>query len=134
MNDIQKLFDAISDANRRTRGDYHLTLGSLIERLKVIEKTKIVKFSTGENVGGEFSYRGYYSDLCFDTSDRQKTVGEFLMQADSALGKAYTGYKGGDFVMGEDTPLWKAEYGDCGEAIIEIVDGNDVILVCKFID
>lgn len=131
---MQILFDAISDANRKTRSDYHLTLGSLIERLKVIDKTKIVKFSTGENVGSEFSYRGYYSDLCFDTSGSQKTVGEFLTQAKSALGNTYAGYKGGYFVMGEDTPLWKAKYGDCGEAIIEIVDGNDVILVCKSID
>jgi hypothetical protein len=30
-----------------------------------------------------------------------------------AIGKTYTGYKGGEYVMGKVTPVWVANYGNC---------------------
>jgi len=30
------------------------------------------------------------------------------------MGKVYEGYKGGDYVMGANTPLWIGEYGSAG--------------------
>jgi hypothetical protein len=133
--DLQKMMDSFSAGIRNTRADYHLTLGNLIKVLEgVSNKEKLVKFSSGENVGAEDSYRGYYSDLHFEVGEKEKTVNEFLVQAKNALDGTYTGYKGGDYVMDEDTPLWKAEYGSCGEAIVGHHDGEVFTLVCKDVE
>jgi hypothetical protein len=57
------------------------------------------------------SYRGYYSDLAFEGGTSQIEAHELLASCKSAMGKVFTGYKGGDFMMGELTPLWVASYG-----------------------
>lgn len=132
---IQALFDAISTASRATRKDYHLTLDGLISVLAAADQSAIVQFSDGSYPGGEHSYRGYYDDLAFSPSAASKTVAELLKQASAARGETYEGYKGGDFVMDGDTPLWCAGYGDCGEAIVGIVTGETgVTLVTKDLD
>lgn len=137
--DIQKLVDAMNDSNRSVRSDYHLTLGKLIKVLENTIPELPVFFSCSTdssgltNVGHEDSYRGYYSDLAFDVGDKEKTVAELLKQCKKAVNATYTGYKGGNFVMDEDTPLWRAEYGShWGEAIIgyQIFD-DKFILICK---
>ncbi len=132
--DLQRLMDSFSKGMRDTRKDYHITLGGLIKILEGVDKNKVVIFSTGENVGNENSYRGYYSDLSFDIGSKNKTVGELLKQAKKALNSTYQGYKGGDFVMDEDTPLWMAEYGSCGTAIVGHINDEKLVLVCKEID
>lgn len=66
------------------------------------------------------SYRGYYTDLAFEPRENT-TVGEMLGCAKEALGKTYSGYKGGDFKMGEYTDVWLSEYGRCGEGIGEVL-------------
>lgn len=133
--DIQKMVDAMSASMRGTRSDYHVTLGSLIKILEGSDITSLVTFSDGKTPGSEDSYRGYYSDLAFDNSDEPKTVAQFLEQVKKALDKSYTGYKGGDFIMDASTPLWRAEYGSCGEAIISAQDiGGKLILITKQLD
>jgi hypothetical protein len=40
-----------------------------------------------------------------------------------ALGTTYGGYKGGDFTMYDDSPLWVANYGECsGTTILGLAD------------
>lgn len=61
------------------------------------------------------SYRGFYDHLCFmpDTSPGIKTVGDFkesLKQA-TRKGNIHYGYKGGDFTMNLNTPVWVDHYG-----------------------
>lgn len=62
------------------------------------------------------SYRGYYYDLAFEPEENV-TVGQMLGAAKGAMGKTFTGYKGGEFTMGDYTDCWLATYGDCGEGI-----------------
>ena len=64
-----------------------------------------------------------------------RSVADLLETANSALDNTFTGYKGGEFFMGPDTPLWIAPYGSCGPAIVgcEISDGA-LILRTKEID
>lgn len=40
------------------------------------------------------------------------TVEEWIEVLKQAIGKTFTGYKGGDFLMGKNTPVWLAEYGN----------------------
>lgn len=128
--DFQKLFDAMSDESRRDRSKYHLTLGGLISFLEGVDASFPVKDSLGRSVGGMDSYRGYYADLAvgFDP----QTAGELLETAKDAIGTTFQGYKGGDFLMNSDAPLWVAAYGYCGPAVIDaaVVDGT-VVLTTK---
>lgn len=130
--DIQALIDAIGLASRRTRTDYHLTLGSAIEALEKLDPTLAVVFDTGGVAGpsNPHSYRGYYADLSFE-SDPGVTVGAFLADCRKALDEEFTGYKGGEFKMAADTPLWNAPYGCTGRAIIAMNVGERVVLVTK---
>lgn len=123
--DFQKLLDTMSEADRRTRGNYHITLGDLIKLLENAEETMPVRFANSEyGPGNPHSYRGYYSDLAFeDISD--VTVKHVLADCRESFEKTFTGYKGGDFFMGADTPLWNSPYGCCGKAIVgaSVIDG-----------
>jgi hypothetical protein len=38
----------------------------------------------------------------------------------------FTGYKGGDFVMGALTPLWLASYGSCGRKLMAVHAGGEL--------
>lgn len=134
---LQALVDAMGEAGRMTRSRYQMTLGKMLRALEGCDADMPVVFG-GADAGSPshaHSYRGYYSDLSFERSDSAVTVAEFKKQCSRAVGATYEGYKGGDFVMGDDTPLWCASYGSCGNAIIDLstVDGK-VILTTKDVE
>lgn len=133
--DMQKLIDAMSETGRRERSRYHLTLGGAIKALEGMPPELPVEFDRGGSPESAHSYRGYYSDLAFDVTAGPVTVSDFLDQLRQALGRTFEGYKGGDFAMKDDTPLWCASYGCCGAAIMGPVTGDGkLILATKEID
>lgn len=89
-----------------------MTLGELIDFLSKRDLSKEIAFGFGE----PHSYRGDYSELAFEPV-RNTTVGDMLKAAESALGREFTGYKGGQFLMGKWVDCFLANYGDCGEGI-----------------
>ena len=139
MNNFQSMFDFASNMARDTRKRYHLTLGRLI---KVLEATNPdVNFGAVDPDGtpiylnGFTSYRGYYADLAIKPSSTPTKVGTILLQAKAALGKTFKGYKGGDFEMGDDTPLWVAPWGSTGHAVVDIAINHESIrLILKEVD
>ena len=133
--DLQRMIDAMSDVTRNTRSDYHLTLAGLIEALKEADPKAIVLFDWNrESPNYPHSYRGYYSDLSFHWKGNELTVESFLEGCEDSLGRTFTGWKGGDFIMDKDTLLWAADFGDTGRAIIAIHGENPVILITKEVD
>lgn len=41
------------------------------------------------------------------------------------MGRVFSGWKGGDYVMGALTPLWVAEKGCCGQKLMAVrADGE----------
>lgn len=139
MNDLQRLFDAVSMSQQETRSGYHVTLGKLISALSTANPNLIVlavdEAGKQSAVSRFTSYRGYYSDLALTpTDDAPLTVSTLLMQAKAALGATFEGYKGGDYIMGERTPLWFAEYGNTGPAIVGIHVAAAFMLLLKEID
>ena len=133
--DMQKLINTMNEHGRTTRAGYHLTLGQAIDKLKAANAESVVLFDFGGSPNEAMSYRGYYSDLAFDKKADPITVVEFLEMCREALGKTFTGYKGGDFTMSEDTPLWASEYGTTGYAIIGLKQTDKaVVLVTKELD
>ena len=134
--DVQKLINAMNDVTQNVRSEYHLTLGRAIEVMEKIPETATVRFDWEESFGPSkpHSYRGYYSDLAFGTVSYEVTADYFLDQLKESLGAVFEGYKGGMYTMDKNTPLWVADYGSCGRAIIAWYfddDEQELILITK---
>jgi hypothetical protein len=63
-------------------------------------------------------------------------VGDFLATLNDAVGKRFTGYKGGEYIMDADTPLWVANNGETGgTAVVDVRDDTSTIrLITDVID
>lgn len=110
---MQGLFDMLSDAARDTRKDYHLCLGGLLDRLREADPEALVYLERPH------SYRGYYADLALEPAARPIRVWELINQLSDVIDTELTGYKGGEFLMEADTPVWIAAYGNTGLALID---------------
>jgi hypothetical protein len=114
-----------------------MTLGELIAALEKATKAELrdhvsttasdrpVYFDWCDFVPGSLdSYRGYYDHLAISIEkDCNTTVGTLLAACREALGKTYQGYKGGQYTMDADTPVWVANWGDCrGWGIAKVED------------
>lgn len=108
---------------------------------------KKVRFDFGWTYPGRLiSYRASYADLAitFETGARRGdpeplTTAEFLAMLNDALkpGRTFEGYKGGDYQMTEDTPVWVAQYGAWTDtAVVGVRDiGTEIIIdtaYCEF--
>lgn len=137
-------------AERLKQSD-QLTLGELILKIEVIANKPKGKEKEGPFVYYDFEYlyptyidswRGSYDELalnfCYsrDSKNPPLTVVKFLKLLRDAVGKTFTGYKGGDFMMGKQTPVWVANHGNSGNtAVIDVVDGDySVILITAYRD
>jgi hypothetical protein len=117
--DIQKLFDEMGKGWRAERGLRQMTLGRFIAQLEGLDSSKEIV-----GLGRLDSYRGYYSDLAFSPIEETRTVGAVLEDCKSALDRTFVGYKGGDFVMDEHTPLFVSSYGAASGQTVMGIDSS----------
>lgn len=139
---IQQMLDNAVQADRQkelTVSD-QLLLGELILKLEAVkDKSKPLFIDTGDRPMGVDSYRGIYRELAIQTERKGRyygdiketteygdiheriyigkenpTVSEWIEVLKEAIGKTFEGYKGGDFTMSKNTPVWLAEWGDSG--------------------
>jgi hypothetical protein len=105
----------VTEPNTATE-PYHLGLSELIARLERehhADPTKRVRIG----FTNPHSYRGYYEQLAFERAENV-AVGDMLAAAQSALGRTFQGWKGGDYTMREYTDVWLVqEEGYTGESI-----------------
>lgn len=138
MSNLQSLVDAMNQTASLERGNYHLTLGDLVDALAKADPSMPVIYDMMEQAAPSApqSYRGYYCDLSFPPSPAPITVNELLTEAKDALGSTFEGYKGGDFEMHSGTPLWASPYGSAnGIAIMDAkIIGDRFVLITKQID
>lgn len=116
-----------------------ISLGGLIDALKGREQDQTVRFDFGGFVpSGIGSYRGYYDHLaiafdpesCSNWSSKEITVALFLKMLYKADGKRYTGYKGGEYLMGMHSPVWVGNYGSStGTAIVGLAECNYMTVI-----
>lgn len=106
----------------RERAAIQMTLGKLIERLEAMPPETMI-----EGICAPHSYRGYYSDLAFERGEKV-TAAKALETCRGCMGEVFEGYKGGDFQMGRNTPVWLASYGCCGPKIMAIRDDGTLEL------
>ncbi len=90
-----------------------LSLGTIIELLERCNADAEVRFDFCNLVpAGIYSYRGFYNHLAVGHKEWHAVkVSEFLTALRDANGKTFEGYKGGDYTMHDQTPVWVALYG-----------------------
>jgi hypothetical protein len=71
----------------------------------------------GNSPGSFCSYRGYYEDLSIVAGSKPMLVGQFALSLKQQIGRFHQGWKGGDYMTDEDTALWVADDGCCGNAV-----------------
>ena len=98
------------DAMCQNAGQY--TLGKVRDILKSVDGGFRVVIDGQYNPGELHSYRGYYRFAAIDTQQESVTAEELLIDVSSIIDTHLTGYKGGEYLMTELTPLWFSEYGE----------------------
>ena len=128
-----------------------LTLGELILKLEAVDKDLFVYFDDENYIPvGVDSWRGAYDELAIEyekTSGLIKIpkVKNLLLALNSVLNTELQGYKGGDYFIEEDTPVWVANWGeDTGyrtnekyylQAVVDVeVKDNKAVLKTELID
>ncbi len=144
--DIQQEINEEIKRHRQIMVAYNgqMTLGRLIQALeKLMDKQKKIKEKYGHEAyiifdfcgfypTGIDSWRGHYSELALEyySNDSKTHLTEFLQMLKDAVGKTFQGYKGGDFVMDEDTPIWVDNYGEShNTAVVGILDNDFEIII-----
>lgn len=111
-----------------------MTLGELIkalERKGAEESVRIgfVHFKPDLTIR---SYRGDYSQLAIGYKDGGDCkVGELVAVLKEAVGKEFTGYKGGEYTMDEDTPVYIANSGESGGTYIADVRNDGWVVTLE---
>lgn len=117
---LKAIMDGWSADMQRQRAKTQMTLGKLIAALEAMPGNAEVA-----NLRRAHSYRGYYDDLAFERDAGTRPAVDLLTECRAAMGRLFCGYKGGDFLMGEWTPVWIAEYGCSGLKLMSLdADGN----------
>lgn len=117
-----------------------LNLGQLTRYLENEAEEAIVRFNFGYMHPTTLnSYRGYYCDLALGYAEddgKEVSVKTLLAMLKGAVGKKFTGWKGGEFRMTTETPVWVASPGDNPGVGIIGVRGDDylVILETRMVD
>lgn len=101
-----------------------LTLGMLIEKLARCKPDSIVYFDFGNvrPINDVDSYRGFYEQLALGYEDTYSistvTVRQLLKTLEDSVLATFGGWKGGEYVMDDDTPMWAANRGDSTRTMI----------------
>ena len=92
---------------QQERSATQMTLGQLVAELEKLPPDRTVV-----GFGNPHSYRGYYSDLAFEPVEDEITFINLLTVCrEECMGQKFVGYKGGDFYMTAETPVWISDYG-----------------------
>lgn len=112
-----------------------LNLGQLIFLLARCDPTAIVRFDFVYFVPTTIdSYRGYYEQLAIgytNESGVECTVEDLLKRCKDMLGAKVTGYKGGEYFVGETTPMWVANTSEAGGTAIIGVNDNSYVAILE---
>lgn len=108
-----------------------MSLGDMIDALELADRDAYIEFDfCGANPTKVDSYRGYYDHLAIGWEERGVTkVRDVLDDLREAVGKTFEGYKGGDYRMDRDTPVWVSNYGRCDSTVIDRIEDREGIVI-----
>lgn len=100
-----------------------MTLGELYNTIRDIYPDLKV------NADGLTSYRGYYNQLAIEPGEC--SIHALQQECEYALdGGVFHGYKGGEYVMNEDTAVWYSAWGEASnEAVTGIKINHDRVVI-----
>jgi len=111
---MQVFIDEMGRRMKNARVSQMMTLGKALGVLEEIPDPQYIECFI--NIKGKkfqgttvCSYRGYYEDLALVVEEVEiptTSVDDMLGTLYGAMGRKFEGYKGGEYLMGEDTPLW----------------------------
>jgi hypothetical protein len=142
--DLQAHIESIlkEDRNKTFSQSDQMSLGQIISECKAIQ-SKGYKCHDGSHPGVSFdfecarpthfdSWRGIYAELAigFSFDGAYPELPDFIRMAELAVEETFDGYKGGEYTMSRDTPVWVANWGNSGStAVIGVKDcGWQVVL------
>lgn len=143
-NSLQEWLDETIAAARAAQfaSRDQLSLGQLIDELKSVReangnKDVSVCFDFEHAYPTNFdSWRGVYAELAlgFSFEGVEPTLDEMIDRAEDAVGRTYEGYKGGDYTMTRETPVWVANFGNAGSTAVTGVynEGWQVVLLTGY--
>lgn len=120
-------------SNQLSLGEFILKLEHLYEKNKDKEDYRVCFHFADLIPTGFSSWRGSYDELAItfgsgrDLYGREdfSKIANLLKEAKSCVGKTFHGYKGGDFVMTKNTPLWVSNYGSSGSTtVVDVIDNG----------
>lgn len=116
-----------------------MTLGQIIDALRLCDPAALVEYRghiDGPAPVGLDSWRGIYAQLALgyvtDYNEHEEilTVADLLANCEAADGATFGGWKGGDYKMNRDTPVWVSNRGDYERtAILAIEPGDEVVVL-----
>jgi hypothetical protein len=113
-----------------------MKLGNLIDTLELFAPDVEIVLDDGTVPIGLCSWRGSYGELSIDsrTGRDARTVAEMLRESRAADGGAFTGYKGGEYKMDRETPVWADPWGECDYRVprgLAVVGGRVEIITAN---
>jgi len=143
INEIHEQIQRERDENVINSGQW--TLGELIDALNgITDMDKQVRF-TDLNETHQYpqhitypdragSWRGIYKELAigydyFEKGKRIPTVKDILILLKGCVGTIFEGYKGGEYKMELDTPVWVDNSGQCSHNMIYGIKETDSFVV-----
>lgn len=111
-----------------------MDLGTLTDIVLACPAGTLVMTDMGESVSNPHSYRGFYEQLAVEPTGAENTLSEvFGAELDNVIDTYLEGWKGGDFYMDSDTPVWLSYEGTCsGRAIVGAeLRGNVLVLITE---
>lgn len=133
MDAIKELMDK---AIQSDMGQGVMTLGELVARLEnaQLKGAKKVAIDGPDDLLGDGeekhpghvdSYRGVYAHLAIEPTSTPCEIEDLIARLREADGKTFTGYKGGNFTMNRNTPIWVSRRGEASEyAVVDVVFGD----------
>lgn len=141
---INKIIEGIvkEERSNRLESSDQLRLGEIISKLEQI-KRKGYKHSDGTEPTVQFdfeylfpdsihSWRGSYDELAlnFKTEGDPMPLSDFINLLKDAVGKTFTGWKGGEYYMTERTPVWVANPRNAGStAVVGVLDEDYAVIL-----
>jgi hypothetical protein len=125
IHPIQAFMAAMSDQWRAERERTQMTLGKLLDALYTMDPMMGIQIS-----GEPHSYRGYYEDLAFEPTVVVYTIATIISRIEkTCMGQVFHGYKGGEFAMHRNTPLWIANYGSTGQKLLGLDTESEIYVI-----
>ena len=135
QQNLERNFFALRDSVRLASfSNPGLTMSTMRDKLLQCNPDSPVKFADGLFPKFYFqSYRGYYWMAALGSEVQHShiiNVSKLIKMINLAIGCLIYGYKGGDYMVYDNTPVWHSNYDEAsGLIIVDVIQQDDYVLL-----